>query len=79
MSSPRPETQRVAPQPTAPTKNIGYEIPSGTIEQLLANPYAGDGTKHPDVHLIYMWMKYVDYLSLQVYPEMKSRSFYLYL
>ena len=21
------------------------------IEQLLANPYAGDGTKHPDMHL----------------------------
>ena len=25
------------------------------IEQLLANPYARDGTKHPDMHL-----KYVD-------------------
>ena len=24
------------------------------IEQLLANPYAGDGTEHPDVHLIYV-------------------------
>ena len=24
------------------------------IEQLLANPYAGDGTKHPDMHLIYV-------------------------
>ena len=23
-------------------------------EQLLANPYAGDGTKHPDMHLIYV-------------------------
>ena len=23
------------------------------IEQLLANPYAGDGTEHPDMHLIY--------------------------
>ena len=42
------------PQPTAPTENIGYEIPSGMIEQLLANPYAGDGTEHPDMHLIYV-------------------------
>ena len=24
------------------------------VEQLLANPYAGDGTKHPDMHLIYV-------------------------
>ena len=23
-------------------------------EQLLANPYVGDGTKHPDMHLIYV-------------------------
>ena len=44
VSSPRPKAQLVAPQPTAPTENIGYQIPSGMIEQLLANPYAGDGT-----------------------------------
>ena len=24
------------------------------IKQLLANPYAGDGTLHPDMHLIYV-------------------------
>ena len=24
------------------------------LEQLLANPYAGDGTKHPDMHLLYV-------------------------
>ena len=24
------------------------------IEQLLANPYARDGTEHPDMHLIYV-------------------------
>ena len=48
------EEQRVAPQPTAPTKNIYYEIPLGMIEKLLANPYAGDGTLHPDMHLIYV-------------------------
>ena len=54
VSSPRPEAQLVTPQPTAPTENIGYEIPSGMIEQLLANPYAGDGTEYPDMHLIYV-------------------------
>ena len=36
VSSPRPEPQLVAPQPTAPTENIAYEIPSGMLEQLLA-------------------------------------------
>ena len=54
VSSPRPEAQRVAPQPTAPTENIYYEIPSGMIEKLLANPFAGDGTLDPDVHLIFV-------------------------
>ena len=24
------------------------------IEQLLVNPYAGDGTEHPDIQLIYV-------------------------
>src|SRR3990170_2471 len=51
VSSPRPVEQEVAPQPT---KNIYYEIPSGMTEKLLANPYAGDGTLHPDMHLIYV-------------------------
>ena len=54
VSSPRPEAKLGAPQPSTPTENIGYEIPSGMIEQLLANPYAGDGTEHPDMHLIYV-------------------------
>ena len=54
VSSPRPEPQLVTPQPTAPALNIGYEITSGMIEQLLANLYAGDGTEHPDMHLIYV-------------------------
>ena len=54
VSSPLSEPKLVAPQPTAPTKNIGYEIPSGMIEQLLAYPYAGDRTEHPDIHLIYV-------------------------
>ena len=47
VSSPRPEVQRVAPQPTEPTKNIYFEIPFGMIEKLLANLYTGDGTLHP--------------------------------
>src|SRR3954468_21741266 len=56
VSSPRPVEQRVAPQPTEPTENENFyfEIPLGTLEKLLANPYAGDGTKHPDEHLIYV-------------------------
>ena len=54
VSSPHSEPQLATPQPTAPTENIGYEIPSGMIEQLLANPYAVDGTEHPDMHLIYV-------------------------
>ena len=54
VSSPRPEPQLITPQPTAPAENIEYEIPSGMIEQFLANPYARDGTEHPDMHLIYM-------------------------
>jgi hypothetical protein len=54
VSSPRPEPQLVAPQPTAPTENIYYEFPTGMLEQLLANPYAGDGTEHPDMHLLYV-------------------------
>ena len=54
LSSPRPEEQRVAPRPTEVFENIYFEIPSGMIEKLLANPYAGDGTEHPDMHLIYV-------------------------
>ena len=42
------------PQPTSPIENIYYDIPSGMLETLLANPYAGDGMVHPDMHLIYV-------------------------
>ena len=47
VSSPRPVEQRVAPQPTEPTENenVCFEIPSGMIEKLLANP---------NLHLIYV-------------------------
>ena len=81
VSSPQPVEQRVTPQPTEPTENenVYFEIPSGMIEKLLANPFAGDGTLHPDEHLIYV-MKFLDYLSLQVCPMMLSRrSSSLYL
>ena len=54
VSSPHPEPQLVTPQPTAPNENTEYEIPSGMVEQLLANPYVGDGIEHPDMHLIYV-------------------------
>ncbi len=43
-SSRRPVEQRVAPQPTEPTENVYFEILSGMVEKLLANPFAGDGT-----------------------------------
>ena len=54
VSSPQLVEQRVAPQPTKPTENVYFEIPSGMIEKLLANPFAGDGTLHPDLHLIFV-------------------------
>ena len=72
VSSPRPVEQRVAPQPTEPTENVYFEIPSGMIEKLLANPFTGDGTLHPDLHLIYV-DEVCGYLSLQVCPRMLSR------
>ena len=55
-SSPRPVEQRVSPQPTEPTENenVPFEVPLGMLEKLLANPFVGDGTKHPDEHLIYV-------------------------
>ena len=74
VSSPRSEPQLVAPQPTTPTENICYEIPSGMIEQLLANPYAGDGTKRPDMHLIY-----VDKISGEIPFSIDSNSKIKYL
>ena len=53
ISSPRPVEQRVVPQPTE-NENVCFEIPSGMVEKLLANPFAGDRTTHPDEHLIYV-------------------------
>ena len=56
VSSPRLVEQRFAPQPTEPTENenVYFEIPLGMIERLLATPFTGDGTLHPDLHLIYV-------------------------
>ena len=54
VSSPSLKAQRFAPQPTTPTENIYYQIPSGMIEKLLANPFTRDRTLHPDMHLIYV-------------------------
>ena len=52
VSSPQPVEQIVSPRLTQPTENenIYFEIPSGMIEKLLANPFARDGTSHPDLH-----------------------------
>ena len=54
VSSPRPVEERVAPQPTEPTENVYFDIPSGMIVKPLANPLTADGTLHPHLHLIYM-------------------------
>ena len=54
VSSPRPVDQRVSPQPTEPTENVYFEIPSGMIEKLLSYPFTGNGTLDPDLHLIYV-------------------------
>ena len=54
VSSPRPEPQFATPQPTEPTENVYFEIPSGMLKKLLVNPFTGDGTLHPDLHLIYV-------------------------
>ena len=76
VSSPRTEARGVAPQPEVPTKNIFYEIPLGMLEKLLANPFTGDGTSHPDLHLIYV-DEVCGLFKLAVFPRMryKRRSF----
>ena len=54
VSAPCPEPQLATPQPTEPTENVYFEIPSGMIEKLLANPFTGDGTLHPDMFPTYL-------------------------
>ena len=73
VSSPRPVEQRVATQPTEPIENVYFEIPLGMIEKLLANPFAGDGTLHPDLHLIFV-DEVCGLFSLQVFPMMLLRG-----
>ena len=48
------------------------------IEKLLANPYAGDGTLHPDMHLIYV-DEVCGLFKLAVLPgdEVKKKVLYL--
>ena len=50
------------------------------IEKLLANPYAGDGTLHPDMHLIYV-DEVCGLFKLAGMPEdvVKKKVFALYL
>ena len=79
VSSPRPVEQRVDPQPTEPIENeIPYVYPSGMIEKLLANPFTGDGTKHPDEHLIYV-DEVCGLFKLAGIPMMLLRRYSLYL
>ena len=73
VSSPQPEEKRVSPQPTELYENIHFEIPSGMIEKLLANPFARDRSCIP-TYTLSLWMKFVDYLSLQVFPMMLSKG-----
>ena len=54
VSLPQPEEQGVSPQATELYENIYFEIPFGMLEKLLANPFTGDGTLHPDLHLIFV-------------------------
>ena len=76
VSSPRPVEQRVTPQPTEPIENENenenacFEVPSGMIEKLLANPFTGDGTLHPDLHLIFVDEVCGLFFSLHVFPIM---------
>ena len=55
------------------------------IEKLLANPFAGDGTLHPDLHLIYLDNVYAlfrlagmpeDVIKKKVFPlSLKGKAF----
>ena len=43
------------------------------VEKLLANPFVGDGTLHPDLHLIFV-DEVCGLFSLQVFPMMLLRG-----
>ena len=51
VSSPRAQLVR---EEHPLTKIICYEIRLGIMEKLRANPYAGDGTIHPDMHVLFI-------------------------
>ena len=76
VSSPYPVDQRIAPQPTEPTEPIEnetpFEIPSGLMKKLLANTLQ-EMEQSILMNIYAMWMMFVDYLSLQVYPMMLLR------
>ena len=37
-----------------PTEIVPFKIPTGIIDLVMANRYAGNGTVHPDAHLLYI-------------------------
>ena len=49
----RPTTP-VAEKAPPPTEIVPLKIPNGIIDLVIANRYAGDGTGHPDTHLLYL-------------------------
>ena len=37
-----------------PTEIVSFKIPTGIIDLVMANRYAGNGTAHPDTPLLYL-------------------------
>ena len=37
-----------------PTEIVPFKIPTGIIDLVMANRYAGSGTVHPGTHLLYL-------------------------
>ena len=54
------------------------KFPSGMIEELLANPYVGDGTEYPDMHLIHV-EQICGLLKLAGFPEMKLQKMFPFI
>ena len=49
-----PSTTRVVERGHPPTESVPFEIPMGIIDRVMNNLYAGDGSIHPSVHLLYI-------------------------
>ena len=49
----RPTTPVVEKGPP-PTEIVPFKIPTGIIDLVMANCYAGNGTVHPGTHLLYL-------------------------